>query len=160
LYSGIETISNDVIVVYPGSLTGRYITIEGTAVGSSYFRIKGVGVGVFSDLGVRSFQSELPIINDTTVTISATGQTMANVAPSRKVRDIQIPVIRKDDGIARVNTIRTSLDAIGIGIPAYWDLNDGDSDFEAPIYGIISGVYGLSFDRYTYIFSIKIMEAR
>lgn len=160
LYSATETIDADTVVVYPGSLTARYIEITGTAVGSSYFKIKGVGVGVVFDFGDREYQPDLPVINSTTMTTSATGQVMSNSVQTRRLREISVPVIRKENGFSRLNLIRTTLETIGVGNPVFWDVNDGDSDDEPPIYGVLQREWSISFDRVAYSVTMSIMEAR
>ena len=160
VYTGTTAITADEIVIYPGTVTGRYLTITGTAVGSDYFKIKGVGVGVYVDLGTRSFQSDLPITNATTMTTSPYGQMLANRAPTLRSRSVSISVPRKESGFSLANSIRDTFKDIGLGLPAYWDMNDVNSDEEPPIYGAITSPWSTSFDMNAYTVSFQIQECR
>lgn len=160
VYNQSKAIGYPVVGVYPGTVTGRYISITGTAVGSSYFKIKGVGVGQAFDFGDVKAGFGLPVVNATSSTRSATGQTMANSAPTLRQRDIEIPVRREDGGRARVYAIQSQLESLGIGSPTYWDITDENHGFEPPIYAVMPDVWDIEDTGTRYTISLPLLEAR
>lgn len=160
VYNQVKTLSYPVVGVYTGTLTGRYISITGTAVGSSYFKIKGVGVGVAFDFGDVIAGFGLPVVNATSSARSATGQTMANSAPTLRQRDIEIPIRREEGGRTQVYAIHAQLEALGISNPTYWDITDENHGFEAPIYAALPDVWDTADNRNSFTISLSLLEAR
>jgi len=159
VYTDTIAIGETVVAIYTGAVTGRYLNIEATTTATN-LRINGVGIGVAFDFGRRNFQPSLPVVNSTSRVRSSTGQVMANRAPTLRQRTIEIPLDKKDGGLAQFDLINEALVSVGIGNPIYWDLNDDNSDFEVPIYGEMPDAWNPTFDKYNYAITFTILEAR
>lgn len=160
VYNQVKPIPNASNGIYPGTVTGRYISITGTAVGSTYFKIKKVSVGVVEDFGEVIAGFGLPTRNATSIARSATGQTIANMAPSLRAREITIPVLRKDGGRARAQEIINILSSLGPGQPIFWDITAEDQEYEETIYAIMEGDLDPTDNGTHYRIPITLLEAR
>lgn len=160
VYSGTKEIDADTVSLYPGTLTARYVTFTGTASGSSYLKIKGIGIGVAVDFGNVTSRMALVTENGSSRSRSVTGQVIGNRAPVLSSREISVPVTSQTGGRTRVLALLSELSTLGTGKPAYWDIASQASEFEVPLYAEIPSAWTADDNGTYYAIKFSILEAR
>jgi len=171
VYSGAGVAnSRPILPIYTGAVTGRYIEISADAsLGLAsfidtdidmglYLKMKGVGAGVYFETedGGPINGHDLSVFSGTTSVRSKTGQIISTQFPFMAARKWDFSA----QTYAAVQEFLTQLRLLGLQKPTYMDFFPGTTEYDDPLYCVITRLTGPKRTGAEFSYSFEIEEAR